>query len=182
MYIFWTSPNTFCLMSLDWYEIKRQMTLVLLTFAFDPSSVLAWIEMEGRKTSWNCLSKTSFYFCQEHSEPEFEANCMWAVVHAQMENWSWRFLMNGSSCSSVSCNITWAMTRGPLATIHNWMNSFKSFTQHFTFSCHGNKSKWGMCTPSLCLVEDNSINIYKNVLSKYLQWDNNKDLLSLFSL
>ena len=34
----------------------------------------------------------------------------------------------------------------------------------------------------LCLVEDCSTNFYKNFLSNYLQWDSNKDLLSLFSL
>ena len=37
-----------------------------------------------------------------------------------------------------------------------WVKNYESLIQHFTFSCHGDKSEWG-----------------KNVLSNYLQWDSN---------
>ena len=51
--------------------------------------------------------------------------------------------------------------RGPWVTMLTWVSSYKSLIQQFRLSCHGNKSKWGICTTSLCLVEDYSTNIYK---------------------
>ena len=50
----------------------------------------------------------------------------------------------------------------------NWVNSYKSLFQHFSLSFHGNKSKWGICTTSLYLVEATEQTFIKKVLSKYL--------------
>ena len=54
-----------------------------------------------------------------------------------------------------------------------WVNSHKSLNQHsmiLNLACHGNKSKWWICTNVLCSVKDYSTNISTKVLSKYLQW------------
>ena len=72
------------------------------------------------------------------------------------------------------------ITRGPWATMLTWVNSYKSLIQQFRLCCYGNKSKWGICTTSLCLVKVYLTNIYKKVLSKYCSEISNKDILSLF--
>ena len=56
------------------------------------------------------------------------------------------------------------------------------FSQIWPFSCHGNQLNSEVWTKFIYLVEDYSRNIYVKLLSKYLQWDSNKGLLSLFPL
>ena len=54
------------------------------------------------------------------------------------------------------------------------------FLPIYPFGCHGNQSNSAVRTKFKCLVEDYSRNICVKLLSKYLQWDSNKGLLSLF--
>ena len=71
----------------------------------------------------------------------------------------------------------------PWATMLTWVNSYKSLIQQFRLSVvMATNQNEEFEQHSLCLEEDYSSNIYQNVLSKYLQWDSNKELLSLFSL
>ena len=57
---------------------------------------------------------------------------------------------------------------------------FNIFSQIYPFGCHGNQSNSAVWTKFVCLVEDYPRNISEKLLSKYLQWDRNKGLLSLF--
>ena len=59
---------------------------------------------------------------------------------------------------------------------------FSFFWQIYYFGCHGNQSNSEVWTKFICLVEDYSRNISVKLLSKYLQWDSNKGLLSHFPL
>ena len=64
-----------------------------------------------------------------------------------------------------------------------WVNSYKSLIQHFSLSVAMAKNQnEELAHIVLRLVEDYSTNISKNVLSKYLQRDNNKCQFSLFPL
>ena len=56
------------------------------------------------------------------------------------------------------------------------------FLQIYPFGCHGNQSNSKVWTKFIRLEEDYSRNISVKLLSKYLQWDSNKGLLSLFPL
>ena len=56
------------------------------------------------------------------------------------------------------------------------------FSQIYPFGWHGNQSNSAAWTKFICLVEDYSRNISEKLLSKYLQWDRNKGLLSLVPL
>ena len=61
-----------------------------------------------------------------------------------------------------------------------WGDDFLTFfSQIYPFGCHGNQSNSAVWTKFICLEEDYSKNISENLLSKYLQWDRNKGLLSL---
>ena len=51
----------------------------------------------------------------------------------------------------------------------------------FNFGCHGNQSKWALGKKIICLIEDHSRNISVKVLSRYLQWLDNKCHSFLFS-
>ena len=74
------------------------------------------------------------------------------------------------------------VTSGPWATMLTWVNSYNSLIQHFWLSVAmaTNQNEefvqllyaWWRTTQQTFI---------KKVLSKYLQWDSNKDLLSLFS-
>ena len=61
-----------------------------------------------------------------------------------------------------------------------WGNDFFFYFWHF--GCHGNKSKWALGRKIICLKEDHSRDISVKVLSKYLQWLNNKCHFSIFQL
>ena len=54
------------------------------------------------------------------------------------------------------------------------------FLRIYPFSCHGNQSNSAIWTKFMFAVEDFSRNSSVKRLLKYLQWDSNKDLLSLF--
>ena len=56
------------------------------------------------------------------------------------------------------------------------------FSRNYLFGCHGNQSTSAVWTKFICLLEDHSRNSSKKLLSKYLQWDRNKGLLSLLPL
>ena len=61
-----------------------------------------------------------------------------------------------------------------------WVNSYKSLIKHFRLSIAMATNQNEESVQLICY----STNIYKNILSKYmyLQWDSNKNLLSLSSL
>ena len=70
-----------------------------------------------------------------------------------------------------------------------WVNSYKSLNQHLDVQLPWQQIKMRNLY-NFFLLDGGLLNnhlkkcfdIYKNVLSKYLQWDTNKDLFSLFSL
>ena len=73
-------------------------------------------------------------------------------------------------------------TRGPWATMLTWVNSYKSLIQHFRLLVVMATNQNEEFVQHLYAWWRTTQQTFIKKLSKYLQWDSNKDLLSLFSL
>ena len=86
--------------------------------------------------------------------------------HTFCGGWCYEHLCEVSASTLLSLLMIWFLN------IFSWI----------PFGCHGNQSNSAVWTKLISLVEDYSRNISVNFLSKYLLWDSNKGLFSLFPL
>ena len=100
------------------------------------------------------------------------ANKRWSGIHNQLFR-SYRFAKSSMVISLIK-KIIHFYYQWPMVTVaHLTVNSYKSFIQSLSFLVV-------MTTNVLCLLEDHSTNIYKNVMSKYICTSNETAVKSIF--